>query len=239
MHQIKRAIIMAAGTGSRMKPVTLTTPKPLVKVHGRSLIETVIEGLHANGIHEIYIVIGYLKEQFLSLKDRFPDIVLIENPYFDTCNNISSLYVARDHLEDALIIDGDQIIHNVRILSREFSKSCYNVIWTDSPTNEWLLTLSDGIVTHCSRTGGSKGWQLFGISRWTAEDGMKLKHHLETIFEDTTLRHLYWDDIPLFCFPDEYNLGVFPMSQGDVQEIDSLSELIAVDPFYQKYYVGG
>ena len=64
MHTVKRAIIMAAGLGSRMHPVTLTTPKPLVKVNGTRMIDTVIQALHHNGIYEIYVVVGYLKEQF-------------------------------------------------------------------------------------------------------------------------------------------------------------------------------
>ena len=67
MNQVKRAIIMAAGIGKRMQPVTLATPKPLVKVNGIRMIDTVIQGLHNNGIHEIYVVVGYLKEQFLNL----------------------------------------------------------------------------------------------------------------------------------------------------------------------------
>ncbi len=238
MHQVKRAIIMAAGMGSRMNPVTLTTPKPLVEVNGHSMLETVIDGLHANGIFEIYIVIGYLKEQFYKLKDRFPQIVLLENPYFDTCNNISSLYIARDYLEDAIIIDGDQIIRNASILKRDFERSGYNAIWTDVHTNEWLLTLTGNTVSHCSRTGGSNGWQLFSISRWTAEDGKRLKLHLETVFKENKRTDLYWDDVALFCYPGEYELGVFPMQAGDVLEIDSLSELATVDHSYKKYLTG-
>ena len=95
MNTVKRAIIMAAGTGSRMNPVTLDTPKPLVRVNRVRMIDTVIQALHANNINEIYIVVGYLKEQFEQLKADYPNITLIENPYYDTCNNISSLYVAR------------------------------------------------------------------------------------------------------------------------------------------------
>ena len=95
MHTVKRAIIMAAGFGSRMQPVTLTTPKPLVKVNGMRMIDTVIQGLHHNGIQEIYIVAGYLKEQFYALEIQYPSEKIIENPYYDICNNISSLYVAR------------------------------------------------------------------------------------------------------------------------------------------------
>ncbi len=227
---------MAAGLGKRMHPVTLHTPKPLIKVNGVRMIDTIIRSLVLNGISEIYVVVGYMKERFTCLKEEYPFLTLIENPYYDTCNNISSLYVAREHIEDAIILDGDQIVYNPKILTPEFERSCYNCIWTDEHTNEWLLALDNGVVSSCSRTGGDGGWQLFSVSRWTAEDGARLKRHLEIEFEDRLNRQIFWDDVALFCYPDEYRLGVFEMEQGDILEIDNFEELIALDAHYKHDY---
>ena len=231
LNVVKRAIIMAAGVGQRMRPLTLVTPKPLIRVNGRRMIDTVVDALHQNGITEIYVVTGHLKEQFGAwAKDR-PGVRLIENPYYDTCNNISSLYVAREHLGDCMILDGDQIIYNPAALVPSFTRSGYNAVWTEEETDEWLMQAEDGIVTSCSRTGGKGGWQLYSISRWTKADGERLRGHLEQEFESGN-RQIYWDDVALFCHPEEYRLGIHEMKKGDVTEIDSLKELELIDPGY-------
>ena len=71
------------------------------------------------------------------------------------------------------------------------------------------------------------------MSRWTAEDGIKLKKHLEEEFENKDNRQIYWDDVAMFCYFEDYDLGIMPMQEGDIVEIDSLEELIALDSSYE------
>ena len=234
MSQIRQAVIIAAGKGERMHPVTLTTPKPMVEVNGVRMIDTVIDALHQNGINEIYIVTGYLKEKFHVLTEKYEGITLIENPYYDTCNNISSLYMAREHLEDTMILDGDQIIYNPEILAPDFERSGYNAVYTEGYTKEWLMQVKDGIVQSCSRTGGEKGWQLYSVSRWNKEDGRKLKHFLEYEFEEKKNRQIYWDDVAMFCHFDQFELGIREMKKEDIIEIDDIEELREADPKYRE-----
>lgn len=235
MNRAKRAIIMAAGLGNRMHPVTAHTPKPLVRVRGRRMIDTIISALHENGIFEIYVVVGYLKEQFLPLAEQYPGLKLLENPDYGTANNISSLYYAREHLGDSVILDGDQIIENPEILRPEFQRSCYCCRWTEEPTGEWLLSETDGVVTGCSRTGGERGWELHSVSFWTKEDGERLRKHLEYEYREQGNREIYWDDVALFCHPEAYELGIRPISGDCLVEIDSFEELCAWDESYASH----
>lgn len=234
MNKVERAIIMAAGLGNRMKPITLETPKPLINVNGIRMIDSVIRGLHSNGIFEIYIVVGYKKEKFQCLVDEYEGITLIENPFYDVCNNISSLYAARNYIENCIILDGDQIIYNHNVLKPEFERSGYNAVWVEK-TDEWLMSVENDVVVECSRDGGERGWQLYSISRWNREDGIKLRKHIEIEFEQKKNYQIYWDDVAMFCYPNEYELGIYIMQKEDVVEVDNINELIAIDNRYMAY----
>ena len=100
-YRVKRAVILAAGVSSRMMPIILNTPKPLVRVHGKPIIETILDALFDVGIKDITIVVGYMKEQFALLKDRYPNLQLMENPFFNETNNVSSAWLARKRIARA------------------------------------------------------------------------------------------------------------------------------------------
>ena len=116
--RVKRAIFMAAGFGSRMVPVTLNTPKPLVRVKGKRIIDSLLDAVIAAGIEEIYLVRGYLAEQFDQLLKKYPTITFIENPIYNETNNVSSAYFARHLLANSYIFEADLLVYNPKIITK-------------------------------------------------------------------------------------------------------------------------
>lgn len=230
MAEIENAIIMAAGLGTRMRPLTYKTPKPLIRVAGKPMVESVIEGLHQNGIYDISIVVGYLAEQFNYLGEKYPEVKLINNPYYNQYNNISSLYVARNELKNTVILDGDQLVMNPKLLKREFTHSGYAGAKIGQFTDEWIMHPDqDGKILQCDRSGNDHGWRLYSLSKWQAEDSLRLKDYLEEEFEQAHHYDIYWDDIAMFDYFDEFSLYVMPITANDIIEIDSVDQLKQVD----------
>ena len=230
-YKTKRAVFIAAGFGSRLRPVTNEIPKPLVKVNGVRIIDTLIDGVMSAGVEEIYVVCGYLKEQFAVLQEKYPNIHLVTNPLYTTCNNISSVLLTREHLRNAYVLEADLFIHNKAIFDKYLYHSSYLGIPT-AETDDWYFKTDENGIIYELGIGSDHCHRMLGISYWSAEDGARLCRHLELEFEQKKNRQIYWDDVALFCHPEAYTLGIRPMDADSIVEIDSFQELVAADPSY-------
>ena len=230
-YAAKRAIFIAAGFGSRLVPVTLNTPKPLVRVNGKRIIDTLIDAVLAAGINEIYIVRGYLAEQFDQLLYKYPMIRFLENPSYNEANNISSAMVARYLLQNAYVFESDLIISNPSIIKKYHYSSDVLGIWKDR-TDDWCLdTDKDGYVKE-EKVGGLNTYQMVGIYYWNAADGAKLSEHIKEAYLAPGGKERYWETVPNQAYKGQYKVYVRPCSDEDIVEIDTFRELKAIDKSY-------
>lgn len=229
-YRAKRAVLLAAGFGERLVPITLNTPKPLVRVHGERIIDSLLDAVYAAGIEEVYIVRGYLAEQFDQLLYKYPNLKFLDNDLYSESNNISSAYAAKDVLGSSYIIESDFLLHNPKLISKYQYQSNYLVIPMDR-SDDWCLQVKQGRVRDMY-VGGIDCYQMCGISYWTEEDGKKLSEDIPKVFETPGGRERFWDEVPLRYCKDDYTVGVRECSQDDLVEIDTFKELQDIDPAY-------
>lgn len=230
-YRAKRAVFIAAGFGSRLVPITLNTPKPLVRVNGKRMIDTSIDACLEAGISEIYIVRGYLSEQFDQLLYKYPMIKFIENPAFNEANNIASAMAARYLMQNAYVLEADLIVSNPKIIRKYNYQSNVLGIWKER-TDDWCLTVDkDGNVNE-EKVGGLNCYQMVGIYYFNAADGAKLSEHIKEAFLAPGGKERYWETVPNQAYKGQYKIEVIPCKDEDIVEIDTFRELKAIDKTY-------
>lgn len=229
-YRVKRAVFIAAGFGSRLVPITFNTPKPLVRVHGKRIIDSLLDACLEAGINEIYIVRGYLSEQFDQLLYRYPMIKFLENPVYNEANNISSALVARYLLSNAYVFEADLLIRNPSIIKKYHYSSDFLAIKKDR-TDDWCFDVKNGIIVE-EKVGGLDCWQMVGISYWNEEDGHKLSQDIAEVYATPGGKERYWEQVPLVYRKKNYSVEVIECFDEDVVEIDTFRELKAIDRTY-------
>ena len=217
------AIILAAGMGTRLRPLTNDRPKCLVAVNGVPMVERQIQFLKEKGIDDITLISGYKAEALDFLKDKY-GVDIVFNDRYDTCNNINSLYIVRNRFHDTYVLEGD-VYMDKNVLLSEVNHSTY-FARKKKYENEWGLEVDAGNhLTHIN-IGDGEGYLMSGISYWTAGDSEKIVNHMEEVYATKDYTNFYWDNMVLDIYPE---LDVRVREIDGIYEIDTPEELKEVE----------
>lgn len=231
LYRVDNAIILAAGFGSRFVPLTYETPKGLLEVRGERMIERQIKQLIDMSITDITIVVGYLKEKFEYLIDKF-GVKLIYNDEYDTKNNLSTLYHVRHLLRNTYILSSDNYMTENLFNKYEF-ESWYSAIKEEGETAEWCLIVDNKDRIKQVEVGGINSWHMYGPVFLSKKFSDKIVPLLEKTYEQPGSEDFYWEDV------FKQNLDVLEMyinrqPKNTVYEFESLEELREFDPTYRE-----
>ncbi len=230
-YRVKRAVFLAAGFGSRLVPITFNTPKPLVRVNGERIIDSLLDAVVAAGISEIVIVRGYLAEQFDQLLYKYPQIKFVENPIYNEANNIASAVCVRYLLQNAYVLEADLVLRKKGLIRKyEYESNILGV--PVERTDDWCLHVDNSGVVIEEAVGGIHCHQMVGISYWNEADGAKLANDLDAIYRSPGGKERYWEQVPLVYKKENYTVHVRECAFEDIIEIDTFNELKKIDKLY-------
>ena len=220
-----RAIILAAGLGTRLRPMTNNTPKALVKVKDKPLVEYQIEYLKEKGIDEIIIVVGYLHEQFDYLKEKYNVRLVLNDKY--------SLYLVKDYLSDSYVIDADNYLFK-NMFRTDVTRSTYFSVYREDCENEWFLLYGDDYKVQDIIVDSKAGRILSGVSFWDKPTAEKIVEFIDEAYRSGEFINLYWDNMVKDNI-SELDVYVEELEANSIYEIDSVKDYNKLEKILREY----
>ena len=228
-YKVDNAVIMAAGMSSRFAPLSYEKPKGLLVVKGEVLIERQIRQLKDAGIDDITVVVGYMKEKFFYLQEKFGVKIVINDDYF-RFNNPSTLIRVKDRLKNTFICSSDNYFVD-NVFESYVYESYYAAVFQEGESDEWgLITDNNDRIIKIDHSPKDM-WIMLGHVYFSRNFSTKFVQILEKQYNKVSIRYELWEHIL------EENLKELPMvirryNSDVIREFDSLEELRSFDDKY-------
>ena len=230
-YKVNNAIIMAAGMSTRFVPLSIEKPKGLLVVKNEVLIERQIEQLQEAGIFDIVIVLGYKKEAFFYLEDKYKGIRIVINPEYNIKNNTHTLYLARNFISNSYICSSDDYFEK-NPFEEYVYQSYYAAIHVDKKTNEWyMIPDQKGNIAKVEKSG-NEGNIMLGHVYWDGEFSKAMLKIIEDDHDVGNYDQVLWEQVLAENIRNLPPMEIKVDPDNTIFEFDSLDELRAFDSNY-------
>ena len=225
----KNAIILAAGTSSRFVPISFEIPKSLLKVRGEVLIERQIKQLQEAGIYDITVVVGYKKELFYYLKDKY-NVSIVNNEDYHIYNNTSSLMRVLDKLENTYICSSDNYFTKNVFLEDE-EQAYYSAIYINGKTDEYCIQYNkENLITEVT-IGGENSYVMLGHVYFDKDFSDSFKKILKNEYKTEETKKKLWEQVYI-RYISSLKMKIKKYPDEVIFEFDSLEELRKFEPTF-------
>lgn len=225
----KNAIILAAGTSSRFVPISFEIPKSLLKVRGEVLIERQIKQLQEAGIYDITVVVGYKKELFYYLKDKY-NVSIVNNEDYHIYNNTSSLMRVLDKLENTYICSSDNYFTKNVFLEDE-EQAYYSAIYINGKTDEYCIQYDkEELITEVT-IGGENSYVMLGHVYFDKVFSDSFKEILKNEYKTEETKKKLWEQVYI-KYISSLKMKIKKYPDEVIFEFDSLEELRKFEPTF-------
>ena len=226
---MKNAIILAAGKSNKFAPFTYEKPKGLFIVRNEVLIERQIEQLIEAGIKDIYIIVGYMKEKFFYLEQKYPQVSLIVNNTFGRYGNLSSLFSARQYLSDTFICCADHyFLENPFLDGNDNNVSYRTCAYLEGNFREFSVDYSNSdIITGCY-IGGRDKMAMIGPAYFNKSFSEEFRKLMEDEINNFGVANMYWEEFYAAHIRD-LTLTLKQVDPSKLLEFDDIDDLRQFD----------
>ena len=228
-YKVENAVVLAAGLSSRFAPISYEKPKGLLKVRGEVLIERQIEQLKAAGIDDITLVVGYKKEYFFYLRNKY-GVEIVNNDEYASRNNNGSLWRVRNKLGNTYVCSSDDYFTENPFEAYVW-KAYYSAQYAEGPTKEWCITAGANNRITKVTVGGSNSWYMLGHVYFDRAFSQRFSQILDDEYNLPETTDKLWEDLYIEHIK-ELDMVLRPYPAGVINEFDSLDELRVFDPHF-------
>ncbi len=232
-HRVDNAIILAAGMSTRFVPVSYELPKGLISVKGEVLIERIIRQLQEAGVNEIVVVVGYMMEKFLYLRDKYK-VKLVVNNEFASKNTHSSIYVSRDYLKNTYICCSDNYYPENPFHQYEYHAYYCSIFLPGISYVERAFTFDENDLIIDTNKPSHDQWIMYGHAYFDRCFSRNFKPILKSYYGRPGVENMYWENVYAENL-DKLPMYIKRVKENEILEFDSMEELKEYDPDFIKH----